>query len=102
VAVTVNDKLDTGVWEFKGGLGRKHPKGFAGPDLSNTEETIGKKLDLCRSKVAFFSGYHEYEWQHAYNLGALLKKINQTKKRLDAIVLLADEPVAGREIKLRK
>lgn len=100
VAVMVNDKLDTGVWEIKGGVGRKHPKGFAGPDISNTEETLRKKVDMCDSNVAFFSGHHPYEWQHAFNLGALIKKVGQ--KKIEKIVLLADEPVAGREIKLRK
>ena len=101
VAVTVTDDLDTGVWLLKGGGGNKHRKGFAGPDVSNTEESIKKKLKGCDSKFAFFSGSHKHKWLHAFSMGAVIRRADSDKK-IDKIVLLTDEPVAGREVTLRK
>ncbi len=101
ISVMVNDVLNTGVWSYKGGIGQKHVKGFAGPDLSNTAESIKKRMKICKSPIAFFGGSFKHEWQHFYNLGALVTKLNE-KKRIEKLVLLADEPVAGRPVKLRK
>lgn len=101
VAAMVNEKLDTGVWEFKGGLGTRHPKGMAGPDLSNTQETIKKKLDRCDSDVAFLSTAHGLPWEHAFALGAQFAKADE-KKKLKHLVLLGIEPVGGKKIELRK
>jgi len=101
ISVAVNAELNTGVWAYKGGLGQKHVKGFAGPDLSNTAESIKKRMKTCNSPIAFFGGSFEREWQHVYNLGALLRKVDE-KNQIEKLVLLADEPVAGRKVKLRK
>jgi hypothetical protein len=101
ISVMVNDVLNTGVWAAKGGMGQKHVKGFAGPDLSNTAESIKKRMKICKSPIAFFGGSFKHDWQHFYNLGALVTKLDE-KKRIEKLVLLADEPVAGRPVKLRK
>ncbi len=100
ISVAVNEKLNTGVWAFKGGLGQKHVKGFAGPDITNTSTSVEKRMKTCNSPIAFFGGSFKREWQHVYNLGALLTKVGD--KQIEKLVLLADEPVAGRAVKLRK
>jgi hypothetical protein len=99
VAVTVTDDLSTGVWPISGGGGKKHRKGFAGPDLSNTGETLVKAIDACDSKTAFFSANEKHAWELCFNMGALIVK-SDTGKKIDKLVLLGDAPVAGREIKL--
>jgi hypothetical protein len=101
VSVAVTEKLDTGVWPYKGGGGKKHRPGFGGPDMSNTEKSIEKALGRCKSKYAFFGGAYKHQWLHVYSLGALIKKMDADKK-IDKLVLLTDEPVAGRKVKLRK
>jgi hypothetical protein len=101
VAVTVTDELDTGVWQIKGGIGNKHRPGFAGPDVSNTEESVKKKLNVCESKFAFFSGSYKHKWLHAFSMGAVIKRADADKK-IDSLVLLAQEPVAGRKVELKK
>ena len=101
VAAMVTDNADTGVWAFRGGLGRRHRKGMAGPDLSNTGDTIAKDLKRCKSDTAFFSAAYNMPWEHAFAMGALIVKADVDGK-IDKLVLLGDEPVAGRKIELRK
>jgi hypothetical protein len=101
VCVMVNDKLDTGVWKFDGGLGTKHGRGLAGPDLSNTEETLRERFTNCNSDVAFFGGSFIHKWEHVFNLGGLIKKADDEKK-IKRVVLLTAEPVAGRKVELRR
>lgn len=101
VAAMVTKTADTGVWPFEGGGGRKHRKGFAGPDLTNTEETIKERLEGCDSDVAFFSAAENMAWEHAFNMGALFVRADE-KKKIKKLILPGNEPVAGRPIKLRK
>ena len=101
VAATVTDNADTDVWAFRGGMGRRHRKGMAGPDLSNTGDTIEKDLKRCKSDTAFFSAAYNMPWEHAFAMGALIVK-GDTEDAIDKLVLLGDEPVAGRKIELRK
>jgi biopolymer transport protein ExbD len=101
IVATVTKVADTGVWAFKGGIGRRHRKGFAGPDLSNTGETIEKDLKRCKSDTAFFSAAYNMPWEHAFAMGGLIKKGDEDGK-IAKLVLLGDEPVAGRKVELRK
>lgn len=101
IVATVTDNADTGVWAFKGGLGRRHRKGMAGPDLTNTGSTIEKDLKRCKSDTAFFSASYNMPWEHAFAMGGLIVK-NDEEDKIDELVLLGDEPVAGREVELRK
>ena len=100
LAAMVTDKADTGVWGFSSQGGTRHRKGFAGPDLTNTEETMRKGLKRCESDTAFFSAAYNMPWEHAYSMGALFMKADDDKK-IKRLVLCGDEPVAGRPIKLR-
>lgn len=104
VSVMVMKDLSTAVWPFKGGLGKRQRKGFAGPDLSNTGDTIKKDLAACESTMAFFSGDDSVSWEMTYNLAGTLKVVDDKsdKKKIDTLVLLAEAPVAGRAITLKK
>jgi biopolymer transport protein ExbD len=101
VSVMVLKDLSTAVWPFKGGLGKRQRKGFAGPDLSNTAESIKKDLAICDSNVAFFSGDDTVSWEMTYNLAGTLMTSDE-KKKIDTLVLPAEAPVAGRAITLKK
>jgi hypothetical protein len=101
IVATVIDNADTGVWAFKGGLGRRHRKGMAGPDLTNTGSTIEKDLARCDSDIAFFSASYKMPWEHAFAMGGLIEKKDEDDK-IAKLVLLGDEPVAGRKVELRK
>ncbi len=101
VTAMVTDDLSTAVWPISGGGGTRHRKGFAGPDLSHTGETLEKKLSRCNSTSAFFSASSKVIWEHAYNIGALLRKSDKDK-HIQSLVLLYNEPVAGRKVKLGK
>ncbi|MCA9622164.1 MAG: biopolymer transporter ExbD [Myxococcales bacterium] len=101
IVAMVTSNADTGVWTYKGGMGRRHRKGFAGPDLSNTGETIKKDLARCKSDVAFFSAAYNMPWEHAFAMGGLIRKADEEHK-IAKLVLLGDEPVAGRKVELRQ
>jgi biopolymer transport protein ExbD len=104
VSVMVLKDLSTAVWPFKGGLGKRQRKGFAGPDLSNTSDVIQKDLAACDSTMAFFSADDAISWEMAYNLAGTLKVVDEKsdKKKIDTLVLLGESPVAGRPITLKK
>ncbi|MDC0749904.1 biopolymer transporter ExbD [Polyangium mundeleinium] len=104
VTVMVLKDLSTAVWPFKGGLGKKQRKGFAGPDLSNTGDAIKKDLAICDSSFAFFSADDTVSWEMAYNLAGTLKVVDEKsdKKKIETLVLLGEAPVAGRPVTLKK
>jgi len=103
VTVMVLKDLSTAVWSVKGALAKRHRKGFAGPDLSHTAEAISKDLAACDSSMAFFSADDTILWEMAYNLAGALKVVDEKeKKRIDTLVLLAEAPVAGRAVTVKK
>jgi hypothetical protein len=93
--------LSTAVWPFKGGLGRRHRKGFAGPDLSHTSEQLKKDLASCDSTTAFFSGDDTISWEMTYNLAGTVLNSDE-KKKIDTLVIPREAPVAGRPVALGK
>jgi biopolymer transport protein ExbD len=101
VSVMVLKDLSTAVWPFKGGMGKRQRKGFAGPDLSNTAESIKRDLAACDSNMAFFSGDDTVTWEMTYNLAGTLMTSDE-KKKIDTLVIPAEAPVAGRAITLKK
>jgi hypothetical protein len=101
VVVMVLKDVSTAVWPLKGGLGKRHRKGFAGPDLSHTGDALTKDIDACDSKMAFFSGEDALPWEMSYNLAATVLG-SDAKKKIDTLVLLKDTPVAGRAVALGK
>lgn len=101
VAATVMKDLSTAVWPFKGGLGKRHRKGFAGPDLSHTSDQLKKDLASCDSKIAFFSGDDTISWEMTYNLAGTIL-VSDEKKKIDTLVIPREAPVGGRPITLGK
>ncbi len=101
VAAMVLKDLSTAVWPMRGGLGKRQRKGFAGPDLSHTAETLTKDIGSCKSNVAIVSADDSVIWEHAFNLAGTVLKADE-KKALDTLVLPREAPVAGRPISLGK
>lgn len=101
VSAMVIKDLSTAVWPFGGGVGRRHRKGFAGPDLSHTSEQLKKDLAGCESTMAFFSSDETILWEMAYNLAGTVI-VSDEKKKIDTLVLLREIPVAGRPVTLSK
>jgi biopolymer transport protein ExbD len=102
VVATVLKDLSTALWPFKGGVSaHKQRKGLAGPDLSHTGEQLEKDLGACDSTTAFFSGDDSVGWESVFNLAGTVLTSDK-KKRLDTLVLLREEPVAGRAVTLGK
>lgn len=99
VVATVLEDLSTGVWPFKGGGGKKATKGRAGPDLSITGDNVTSVMKGCASKTAFFAASSKLRWEHAFHVGAVITKADKDDK-LEQLVLLAQEPVAGLPVKL--
>lgn len=99
IVVMVNKELATNVWTISGGMGKRHAKGFAGPDLSNTSETLKKTIPKCDSSVAFLSSDGALDWELTHNLGGTLLNSDEEKK-LKTLVLLDEPPVGGRPVKL--
>lgn len=99
ITAMVDKDLSTAVWAIQGGAGKKHSKGFAGPDLTLTGESIQKALKKCDSTVAFFSADESLDWELAHNVGGTLMKSDEEKK-VKALVLLDEVPVPGRPVKL--
>ena len=98
VVAMVSKNLATDVWSVKGGTGKRHVKGFAGPDLSNTGETLKKDLEKCDSSVAFFSVDDALEWELGHMIGGAILA-NDEGKKIKSLVLLDEVPVPGRPVK---
>jgi biopolymer transport protein ExbD len=101
IVASVLKDLSTAVWPYKGGTAKKQRKGLAGPDLSHTGEQLEKDLGGCDATTAFFSGDDTVGWESAFNLAGTVL-VSDKKKRLDTMVLLREEPVAGRPVTLGK
>lgn len=101
VTAAVRKDLSTAVWPLAGGLAKGHSKGFAGPDLSHTAETLEKSLAGCDSPVALVSADDTIQWEMTYNLAGTLM-VSDKKKRVDTLVLPKDAPVAGRPVVLAR
>jgi hypothetical protein len=101
IVATVLKDFSTAVWPFKGGTARKQRKGLAGPDFSHTGEQLEKDLAACESTDAFFSGDDGVAWESIFNLAGTVLASDK-KKRIDTVVLLNEEPVAGRAVTLAK
>ena len=101
IVATVLKDFSTAVWPLKGGTARKQRKGLAGPDFSHTGEQLEKDLAGCDSTDAFFSGDDGVAWESIFNLAGTVLASDK-KKRIDTVVLLSEEPVAGRAVTLGK
>jgi biopolymer transport protein ExbD len=98
VVAMISKNLATDVWAITGGTGKRHVKGFAGPDLSNTGETLKKVIKKCDSKIAFFSADDTLGWEMAHMMGGAILA-NDEDKKITTLVLLDEVPVPGRPVK---
>jgi len=98
VAIVLEDR-GTAVWKLSGGTASKRSKGFAGPDLSMTGDTLERYYKGCKqSDTLFVSGAEGIQWGLVYDLAASAKKLE--KANFSRLALLSEPPTAGRPVKL--
>jgi len=98
VGLIMEDR-SSAIWKVGGGLAMRRAKGFAGPDLSTTAETIERMAKACKQSNMFFvSAAENVEWGLAYDLAASTRKIEDVK--FDHVLLLEKFPTAGRKVDL--
>jgi hypothetical protein len=96
VAMVLEDR-GTAVWKLSGGTAMKRARGFAGPDLSMTQETIERIGKGCSGASAIFvSGAEAIEWGLVYDLAGSAKTLAAPK--FDSVVLLPETPVPGHKV----
>ena len=99
VVAMVREDRGTAVWKLSGGMAFKRTRGFAGPDLTMTGETIERLAKGCKSSESIFLAADEViEWGLLYDLAASTQRLEDA--RFDKVVLLRDVPTAGREVRL--
>jgi biopolymer transport protein ExbD len=101
VVTMVLKELSTAIWAVKGGIGKKQGKGLAGPDLSRAGDQLTKDIAACDAHVAYFSGDDAVPWELVFSLAGTALKADE-KKKLDALVLLRETPVAGHPVTIGK
>lgn len=99
VVAAVREDRGTAVWRLSGGTASKRSKGFAGPDLSMTADTLERYFKGCKqSDILFVSGAEGIEWGLVYDLAASAKKLEKAK--FEHLVLLSEPATAGRPVRL--
>lgn len=99
LVVSVLEDRSTAVWKLSGGTATKRRKGFAGPDLTTTGETIEQRKATCPDgSDLFLTASEGVEWGLVYDLGASTTQLEKAK--FDDYVLLLTRPVAGRKVEL--
>lgn len=89
----------TAVWKLAGGMAIKRARGFAGPDLAMTGESLERAGKACKSSnLLFIAGEPKVEWGLVYDLAAEGKSLK--KANFQRFVLLAKPPIAGRKVDL--
>jgi hypothetical protein len=97
----VLEDRSTAIWKVTGGTAMRRSKGFAGPDLSMTADTIERLGKACKQSNMFLvSAADAVEWGLAYDLAATSKTITDVK--FETLVLLEKTPVAGRKVEMGK
>lgn len=94
------DDLGATFWKKQGGLAKRYTKGMAGPDLSALNEVMHDEAKLCNSKVFLFSGEDDVDWGHTYDIATSIKAADPPYENIDQYVLLRQEPVPGKPVKL--
>ncbi len=99
VVAIVRDDRGTAVWRLSGGTASKRSRGFAGPDLAMTGDTLERYSKGCKtSDILFVSGAEGIEWGLVYDLAASAKKLE--KANYQRLALLPEPPTAGRPVRL--
>lgn len=98
----VLENFGAAFWRKQGGTAKRYSKGMAGPDLSAMHEIMHKEAQSCNSKVFLFSAADEIEWGHAYDIAASVKAADPPYDSINKYVLLRDDPVPGKPVKIGK
>lgn len=99
VIAKVQEDRSTAVWRLSGGTATKHRKGFAGPDLTTTADSLERLGKGCPdSSTLFVAAAPVIDWGLTYDLAASGKALEKVK--YDSFVLIESEPVAGRKVEL--
>jgi biopolymer transport protein ExbD len=99
VVATIMEDRGTAVWKLSGGVASKRSKGFAGPDLTMTQDTLSRLGKACKqSSLIFVSAPVEIEWGLVYDLAASAQKLPKTP--FDTFVVLRETPVPGHSVSL--
>jgi hypothetical protein len=99
LAGMIMEDRSTAIWKLSGGVASKRAKGFAGPDLTMTGDTIERMAKACKESTLFFVSADEViEWGLAYDLAASAKTVQLAG--LDTFVLLPKIPVPGHKVEL--
>jgi hypothetical protein len=89
----------TAVWRLQGGTAMRRTKGFAGPDLTMTLDTVARLGKTCpTARSAFVSAAEGIEWGLVYDLAASMKTLSTLG--LETMVLLSQRPTPGHKVDL--
>jgi hypothetical protein len=99
VATMVLADRGTATWKISGGTASKRARGFAGPDLATTADTLVRMGKACKdSNKLLLGGAEGVEWGLLYDLAASSQKLDGVT--YEEIVLLRERPIAGRKVEI--
>jgi hypothetical protein len=98
VAMVLEDR-GTAVWKLSGGVATKRARGFAGPDLTTTGETLQRFGKGCKdSSSLFVSAAEPIEWGLVFDLAASAKSL--PGGYFERFVVPAERPTPGHRVEL--
>jgi hypothetical protein len=98
VAMVLEDRA-TAVWKLSGGVATKRARGFAGPDLTMTGETLERFGKACKdSTLLFVSAAPGVEWGQVFDLAASARALATV--RFERFVVLDEPPTPGHKVAL--
>jgi hypothetical protein len=98
VAMVLEDRA-TAVWKLSGGVATKRARGFAGPDLTMTGETLERFGKACKdSTLLFVSAAPSVEWGQVFDLAASARAL--ATARFERFVVLDEPPTPGHKVAL--
>jgi len=96
----VLDNLGATFWRKQGGMAKRYTKGMAGPDFSAMHEVMHREAKSCNSRVLLFSASKNIDWGHAFDTAGSVKAADPPYENISIFVLLREEPVPGKPVKL--
>lgn len=98
VAMVLEDRA-TAVWKLSGGVAMKRARGFGGPDLTMTGETLERLGKACKdSTLLFVSAAPGVEWGQVFDLAASARALPTV--RFERFVVLDEPPTPGHKVEL--
>jgi hypothetical protein len=98
VAMVLEDRA-TAVWKLNGGVAIKRARGFGGPDLTMTGETLERFGKACKdSTLLFVSAAPGVDWGQLFDLAASARALPTV--RFERFVVLQESPTPGHKVAL--